>query len=88
MLKFRPIFSSPEQLYPHLKTPIIEQPFPAYLIFCNFSGEFSGRDGSFVPLAAAARGSGDFAGPVGGEGGAGGGAGRAGLGGMVTVLVS
>ena len=58
------------------------------MIFCNFSGEFSGRDGSFVPLAAAARGSGDFAGPVGGEGGAGGGAGRAGLGGMVTVLVS
>ena len=53
----------------------------AYLIFSNFSGEFSGRDGSFVPFATAARGSGDSAGTGGGEGGTGGGGGRAGLGG-------
>ena len=52
----------------------------AYLIFSNFSGEFSGRDGSFVPFATAARGSGDSAGTGGGEGGTGGGGGRAGLG--------
>ena len=51
-----------------------------YLIFCNFSGEFSGRDGSFVLFATAARGSGDSAGTGGGEGGTGGGGGRAGLG--------
>ena len=43
----------------------------AYLIFSNFSGEFSGRDGSFVPFATAARGSGDSAETGGGEGGTG-----------------
>ena len=51
------------------------------MIFSNFSGEFSGRDGSFVPFATAARGSGDSAGTGCGEGGTGGGGGRAGLGG-------